>query len=131
MLLLVAQYLLGLWTNPYVPASGFTSNSSSPALDWHYNVGFILGILGIVAIALASVSRRLPLAPLAVLLFLSVIVAGPAGGAYVTATPNPSNDSFLMGAVFLLAVLSAFGLVYQVWKGTPGASSTPAAPTPA
>jgi hypothetical protein len=129
LLILIAQYLLGLWTNLYAPAAGFTSNSSSLALDWHYNLGFILGIVSILSIVLAALTRRLPLVILSVILFVGVFVAGMAGGSYVNSTPNPSSDSFLMGAMFLLAFVAALGLAARtsMWMAMPASSSSQSA----
>jgi hypothetical protein len=127
LLLLVAQYLLGLWTNLYAPAAGFTSNSSSPSLDWHYNLGFILGILGILCIVLAGLSRQLPLVALAVVGFVGILVAGLAGGSFVSSTPNPPEESLLMGAMFLLAFVANVGLASATWMRAMVAPSTPVA----
>jgi hypothetical protein len=131
LLVLIAQYLLGLWTNLYAPPAGFTSNSSSPALDWHYNLGFILGIASILSIVLAALTRRLPLVVLSIILFVGVLVAGMAGGSFVSSTPNASGDSFLMGAMFLLAFVAALGLAARtsMWMAMPAASSANSAST--
>jgi hypothetical protein len=131
LILLVAQYLLGLWTNLYAPAAGFTSNSSSPSLDWHYNLGFALGILGIVVIAVAGVSRDLWMIGLAVLVFLGVLLAGIAGGDFVGSTPNPPSASILMGAMFLLAFVAALALGFRVWMGPMSPPKPSGVPTPA
>ncbi|MCI4335753.1 MAG: hypothetical protein L3K17_00945 [Thermoplasmata archaeon] len=131
-ILLLAQYFLGLWTNVYAPATGFTSNSSSPALDWHYNIGFALGILAILTIVIAALSRQLPLIGTSVVLFLAVLVAGIAGSAFVGSTPNPPSASFWMGAMFLVAFGASMGLTARTWMAArhvppgahPGASPT-------
>jgi hypothetical protein len=109
-LLLVVQYLLGLWTNAYAPASGFTSNSSFPSLDWHYNIGFALGILGLLVVIVAAFSRKLPYIGFAVLLFAGIAVAGVAGMRFVNSTPNPPVDTVLMGVGFLVAFWASLAL---------------------
>jgi hypothetical protein len=38
--------------------NGFTSNSSMPDLDWHYNLGFTLEIHGLLVIDLGALTRR-------------------------------------------------------------------------
>ncbi|MCI4351573.1 MAG: hypothetical protein L3K15_08705 [Thermoplasmata archaeon] len=131
MLLLVAQYLLGLWTNLYAPPAGLTSNSSSPALDWHYNIGFILGIIAILALVLALLSRQLRLAGSASALLVGVLVAGFAGGNFVGTNPNNAVSSFVMGAMFLVAFVAALGLGYGSWMRASPAPSVPPASTPA
>jgi hypothetical protein len=130
LLLLVAQYLLGLWTNLYAPPAGFTSNSSSPSLDWHFNIGFILGLISILSIVLALLARQVPLVVFAILLFVGVFVAGQAGGSFMSTSPNPASDSFLMGAMFLLAFVSALGLSARSWMQAPTRPSSPATPVP-
>ena len=128
LLLLVAQYLLGLWTNLYAPSTGFTSSSSSPSLDWHYNLGYLLGVLGILAIVFAALSRQAPLIGTAVGFFLSVLLAGVAGMAFVRTDANPPLYSLEMGLLFLFAFGAAMGLAVRTWM-RPTPSSSVAAPT--
>ncbi|MCI4332434.1 MAG: hypothetical protein L3K01_01695 [Thermoplasmata archaeon] len=109
-LLLVAQYLLGLWTNAYAPASGFTSNSSFPSLDWHYNIGFALGILGLLVVIVAAFTRKVPFIGLAIVLFVGIAIAGVEGMRFVNSTPNPPVDAVLMGVGFLVAFWASLAL---------------------
>ncbi|MGA7923366.1 MAG: hypothetical protein WCA77_05265 [Thermoplasmata archaeon] len=106
LVLLFVQYLLGLWTNLYAP-SMFTSNSSSPALDWHYNVGFILFFTSILLVILTAFTREIRLIAPAVFLLIAVLVAGLAGGAFVGSSPNNPLDSLLMAVMFLVAFAAA------------------------
>jgi hypothetical protein len=130
LILLVAQYLVGLWTNLYAPVAGFTSQSSFPALDAHYDLGYSLGLLALIAVICAAVARVRPLIVLAALTFLGVLAAGIAGGAFVRTTPNPSTASFVMGAMFLLAFVGSLGLLYRTWM-LEGRSRDPALSAPA
>lgn len=109
-LLLVVQYLLGLWTNAYAPAAGFTSNSSFPSLDWHYNIGFALGILGLLVVIVAAFTRRAPYIGFALLLFAGIAIAGVAGMRFVNSAPNPPLDAVLMGVGFLVAFWASLAL---------------------
>ncbi|MCI4317369.1 MAG: hypothetical protein L3J96_02425 [Thermoplasmata archaeon] len=102
MLLLVVQYLLGLWTNLYGPTA-YTSNTSFPALDAHYNVGFALFFTALILLVLTGLSRELRLVVPAVVGLVAIILAGVYGMMYVGSTPNAPIDSFLMGLMFLVA----------------------------
>lgn len=103
-LALVAQYLLGLWTNLYGPASGFTTSTEFGPLSAHYDVGYLIGVLALLMLLLAFLSRETRLITLAVLLLVAVAVAGIAGMAFVHTQPNPPIDSFVMGTAFLGAL---------------------------
>jgi hypothetical protein len=105
MILLVAQYFLGLWTNVYAP-SMFTSNSSFPSLDWHYNIGFILFFAGIVLLILTGLARDWRLLLCGIVVLGAVYGAGQFGAAYVSSSPNNPLDSFGMGALFLVALFA-------------------------
>ncbi len=125
-LLLFVQYVSGIWTNVYAPAM-FTSSSSSSALDAHYDGGFALGLLAIVAIAVAVVSRRARLIGQSVGLLLWIAIAGIAGHEFVSQSPNPPVDSVAMAVAFLLAFGTAIGLVYSCWRASTE-TPPPAAP---
>jgi hypothetical protein len=127
LLLLILQYFLGLWTNVYAPAQFSNFNSSanySPALYAHIDNGFVLFFLGIVAVILAALSRRVRTIVPAVVLVASIYGAGYFGMAYVNATPNTPIDSFGMGALFLVALFSAGALL----MGSMRARTAPSAP---
>jgi hypothetical protein len=126
---LVVQYILGLWTNAYAPAAGFTSNTSFPSLDWHYNVGFALGILGILLIVFSALSRRPMNIGLSVVLFAGIAVAGVEGMAFVSTSPNNPVDTMVMGIAFLVSFwasillgLSVMGGMGPIRTGTSAAS---------
>jgi hypothetical protein len=129
MLLLVAQYCLGLWTNVYAPAM-FTSNSSFPSLDWHYNIGYILFLLGVVVLIFAGLARDPRLVLSAIVVVVAVYVAGSLGAAYVSSSPNNPLDSFGMGAMFLVAFLAdaATLMLASRARRNPAASPAPVAP---
>jgi len=105
MLFLVAQYFLGLWTNVYAP-SMFTSNSSFPSLDWHYNIGFTLFFVGVVMLILAGLSRNWRLVLGGIVVVVAVYVAGQLGASFVSSSPNNPLDSFGMGVMFLVALFA-------------------------
>ncbi|MCI4341811.1 MAG: hypothetical protein L3K11_05525 [Thermoplasmata archaeon] len=111
-LLLVVQYIAGLWTNAYAPAGGFSSNSSFPALDLHWTLGQVLGVLSIILVVVALFSRRVDFVVPAIVILASVIVAGLAGMAFVSSTPNPPSATVEMGVAFLVAFATtvSFGM---------------------
>jgi hypothetical protein len=117
LVILLAQYFLGLWTNIYAPATGFTSNTSFPSLDWHYNLGFALGVLGILLVIVTGFTRNLGFLALGAVALLGIIVAGLAGGQFVS-TNNPLF-SFDMGAGFIIAfaAVGALGLMLAARRG--------------
>ncbi|MCI4349833.1 MAG: hypothetical protein L3J93_06430 [Thermoplasmata archaeon] len=110
-LAVVIQFVLGMWTNVYGPAGGFTSNTSFPALDWHYMVGDILGVLAILVVIFSVVARRKEYIGLSVVVLAAVLVAGFAGAVFVGSTPNNPTDSIVMALAFLVAFagLIAYG----------------------
>jgi hypothetical protein len=113
--LLIAQYLLGVWTNVYAPAQ-FVLNSSGMSdqvgtLVYHVLVGFLLFLVGVVILILAGLSRDLRLIGLAVVLPIAVFVAGEFGSAFERSTPNNPIYSFGMGAMFLVALFATMGIL--------------------
>jgi hypothetical protein len=132
LLLLIVQYFLGLWTNVYAPAhfSSFDSGSNyAPSLNFHIVNGDVLFLLSIVKLVFAALARQLRLVAPAVLLVVSIYVAGEFGMAYVNSTPNNPIDSFGMGGVFLVALYSAASLVIASLRSRPVVPSTPEIPT--
>jgi hypothetical protein len=133
LLLLVGQYLLGLWTNAYAPAS-FTPSTSYPSLDGHYHVAYAVFFLSLAAVVLAGLTRELRTVAPAAALIVSVVLAGVFGMRYVASTPNSPLDSFAIDVMFLVAFGSAasiaFSLVSRSRRTAPpspaGASSEPA-----
>jgi hypothetical protein len=128
MLLLIAQYFLGLWTNVYAPAM-FTSNSSFPSLDWHYTVGYMLFVIGLVVLILAGLARHWRVALAAVVVVVAVYSAGMFGADFVSSSPNDPIDSFGMGTMFLVALFANAALLMMTARAR-RASGT-AAPVPA
>lgn len=135
--LLLVQYLLGLWSALNSPAQWSTFDSSAnytDSLNWHITVAMILFVLGILAIVLAVLSKQRRLIFPAVGLLLWVFVAGEFGMAFVNASPNTPSYSFGMGVSFLLALFSAMGLMMLSWRDRMSkmwAAAPPAPPTPA
>lgn len=127
MLLLVAQYFLGLWTNVYAPAA-FTSNSSFPSLNWHYNIGFALFFVGIALVILTALSRDWRLVVAGIVTVVAVYSAGMFGANFVSSSPNNPLDSFGMGAMFLVALFadSAVLMLASRNRRTAGAARTTA-----
>lgn len=113
-LLLLFQYLLGLWTNVYAPSqfSSFDSGANyAPALNVHIVNGDVLFLLSLALVVLAAISRRARLVVPATILAVSIYIAGAFGMAYVNSTPNNPVYSFGMGTMFLAALFSAAALL--------------------
>jgi hypothetical protein len=133
LLLLVVQYLLGLWTSVYAPSS-FTTNVSSDALGFHYLVGYAL-FLGSLAVLVCAATTRAPrLVGPSVVLLVSIVLAGVFGRMFVSSTPNNPLYSFGMGLMFLIALGSAIDLYYALRYPRSSsllrsAGSTPSAPS--
>ncbi|MFZ1023172.1 MAG: hypothetical protein WAN87_03455 [Thermoplasmata archaeon] len=113
--LLIAQYLLGIWTNVYAPAQ-FVLNSSGMStqpgsLVYHVLVGFLLFLVGVVILILAGLSRDLRLICLAAVLPVAVFVAGEFGSAFERSTPNNPIYSFGMGVMFIVALFATMGIL--------------------
>jgi hypothetical protein len=134
MILLVTQYFLGLWTNVYAPAM-FTSNSSFPSLDWHYNIGYILFLVGLVGLIVAAFARDWRVVLGAVVVVVAVYGAGYFGAAFVSSSPNDPADSFGMGAMFLVALFADSATLMFAGRArrrmAAPAPATTAPPTPA
>jgi hypothetical protein len=131
LLLLIAQYFLGLWTNVYAPAqfASFDSGANySPSLNVHIVNGDVLFLLSIVALVFTALARQLRLIVSAVVLVVSIYVAGQFGMVYVNSTPNDPIDSFGMGAMFLIALFSATSLLMMSWRRRPVVRSKPEMP---
>ena len=114
LVLLIAQYFLGLWTNVYAPAqfASFDSGANySPSLNVHIINGDVLFLVSVVALVFAALARQLRLIVPAVVLVVAIYLAGEFGMVYVNSTPNAPIDSFGMGGMFLVALFSAAGLM--------------------
>jgi hypothetical protein len=113
-LLLVVQYIAGMWTNAYAPSAGFTNNSSFLSLNIHYMVGDVLGVLSIVLVIVAAFSRRLPFVAISVVTLAAVIVAGFAGMAFVSSSPNNPADTMVMALAFIVAFGAILGFAFRL-----------------
>jgi uncharacterized membrane protein YkgB len=114
---LVVQYIAGLLTNAYAPASGFTTNSDWWAINIHWTFGYVLGILAIILVIVAALTRRGRYVALAVVTLLGVIAAGFAGMAFVASTPNAPIYSVEMGVSFLIAFIASFLITGMTMMG--------------
>lgn len=126
LLLLIVQGALGVLTNQEGPSAGFTASTMFAALQGHYGVGYLLGLLALLALVFAAMTRRTALIAVTAVLFLAVLVAGAAGGLIVRTTPNPDSLSNLMAGMFVVALLAGIGLAYHTWKAA--REAPPAAP---
>jgi hypothetical protein len=123
--LLVVQYIAGLWTNAYAPANGFTSNSAFPSLNLHYLVGDLLGVLTLIAAVISVFTRQLRVIALSVVLVGAVWFAGFAGMAFVSSSPNNGIYSVAMGSAFLVAFWAGLMLMAMtMMQRQPGPTGT-------
>jgi hypothetical protein len=113
-LLLIAEYLLGLWTNVYAPAM-FTSSASTPALAAHMSAGIALFVAPIVMTVLAALRKELRRVIPSVVTVLAIGAAGVFGRMYISTTPNDPAYSFAMGTLFLVAFVSAAAVSWLSW----------------
>ncbi|MGI0132091.1 MAG: hypothetical protein ACREDK_03215 [Thermoplasmata archaeon] len=126
---LFLQYVLGLWTSAYAPASGFTGNTSLPSLDWHYNLGFALGVLTLLTVIVAAFTRQVRSIAMSILLFAAVAAAGLAGSRFVSTMPNDPNATIAMGIAFVVALGVNMAFSFRLMQDA-RAPSTPAMVTP-
>jgi heme A synthase len=125
LLLLVAQYLLGLWTSAYAPGQ-FTATPSYPPLVAHYGIGYALAVASLVVLILAALSGSRRLQAPAVGLIIGVALAAVFGLEFVRSAPNNPIDSFAMGLMFLVAFGAAMNLSFSLMRsGTTPAPSSP------
>jgi len=134
--LLVLQYALGLWTNVYgvgLNAAGlYTSSSSGSTYSAHVDLGYLLGLLSLLIVILAALHRQARVIAQSVFLLLWIGIAGVTGRLFVTGSPNPAIDSFLMGLAFLFAFGTGIGLVVTLLRArTTGPAAPPAGAPPA
>ncbi len=127
-LLLVLQYGLGLWTNAYAPASGFTGSTSFAAYSAHIAVGFLLGLFVLLVLVFALLTKEPRTIVLSAVLFVSVAIAGVAGHLFVSTTPNPPIESVVMGLAFLVAFWCGVALGLSQMMARRGASAPPTGP---
>ena len=126
-ILLVIQYVAGLLTNAYGPSAGFTDNTSFPALNLHYLNGDFLGVVAIIVVVVAAFTRQVRFIALSVVMLAAILVAGIAGMAFVSSTPNNPVDTVLMGVAFLVAFWAQLLLAFFAIMRGRGESDAPPA----
>lgn len=110
MVLLIVQYLLGMWTNVYAPSTpAFYAMKNYLPLGLHVFNGDALFLLGLVALIFSILSRRMRLIVPAVVLSIAVLAAGEFGMAFENSI-NPIY-SFGMGTMWLVAFFAASALL--------------------
>jgi len=124
---LVIQYIAGLGTNAYAPTA-FTSNSDYGWLDVHWDNGYFLGLLCIVLVLVAALSRQGRNIGSALVILAAVLVAGVAGMAFVRTSPNPPSATITMGLAFLVAFGAAISFMIRLMRprAQPDPGSSPA-----
>jgi hypothetical protein len=109
------QYLVGMYVNLFVvlPASwswpammGMMAGSGSGALMLHMMNGYLLGLLAIVSLPLAMMSRRADLMIWSTAGFLGVALAGISGLEFMFTGFSVNAWSFLIASGALLSLVS-------------------------
>jgi hypothetical protein len=138
LLLLVVEFLLGMWVNLYVgcfPTSimnvyNSTQCSPSSALSAHVGVGVLLVLVSLALVVWAARRHRPHLLAFAGVGFVAILVAAFAGDEFLS-TGTPAY-AFLMAVAFLAAfgayIRAAGALSRHGRMGGPGAWSTTSAP---
>ena len=133
-ILVVVQYVLGVGTNLFATPFDVHGAGTSNWLEGHFNNGLILGVVSILTIVFAAVSRKRRLLALSAGLTASVVLAGVFGILYEASASCPSPGcsvsdnpaySFAMAIMFLLALLSGVGLTMESWAGRTPRNSSP------
>ncbi|HTT25431.1 MAG TPA: hypothetical protein VMH90_00515 [Thermoplasmata archaeon] len=124
--LLLLQLASGVWTNLTGPST-FTADTMFPALTAHYGVGYLLGILALLALVVTGLTRDLGLILPALLALAFIGAAGIEGSLFVRTAGNPDMDSTGMAVAFLLAFIAQIFLARR-WAARRRAASAPAAP---
>jgi heme A synthase len=117
-LLLVVEALLGGWTNVSGPST-FTTSTSLPSLMGHEGLGYLLGVLALVALVAAAMAGRRRNILHAGLVLVGVGAAGVAGRAFLQNSSNPPIDSTVMALMFLVALAGAIGMTVVSWRSAP------------
>lgn len=123
MVLLVAQYLLGMWTNVYAPSTpAFYAMKNYTPLGLHVFNGDALFLLAVVALIFAAFSWQLRLIVPAAALAIAILVGGELGMAFENSV-NPIY-SFGMGTMWMVAFFATGILLWGSW-GLGNASMAP------
>ncbi len=108
---LLLQYLLGMYVNLFasLPVGIPNFSGSYPGqgvFDTHLVLGYILGIVAVVTLVFAIMTRRRPFIALGALGFVAILTAGIAGIDFSFATNFTNNDySYTMAVAFILSLL--------------------------
>jgi hypothetical protein len=107
LVLLIAEFLLGMYVNLFVPAP-----TNQPVLRAHILVGTLLVVLAVVTAVIAIAGRRRAVAVLAVAGLLFLLIAW-IGGARFLGFGGHNADSYLMASGFLFAAVS-YGMAFDL-----------------
>lgn len=122
---LAIQYLLGMYVNLFValPTSwsrstmmGMMGGGGSGVLMVHMMNGYLLGLLGVIGLLLAAMSRRVDLVSWSTLGLMGIAFAGLSGLAFMFTGFTVNAWSFLMAAGSLLSFGSYFVVLTLSWS---------------
>jgi len=121
---LILQYIAGLGSNAYGPSTGFTVNTDFGIYDIHWLNGYVLGILSIILVLVAAISRQARNVLPAIVALAAVLIAGFAGMAFVSSAPNPPGATVTMGIAFLVAFATILAMMFRLRKAVTGPTDT-------
>jgi hypothetical protein len=112
---LILQYFLGMYVNlfaalpvgnPICPTPVHCSYAGDGEFLFHFILGFVLSIVGIVTIVFASLTRRLNLITLSALGLVGIVFAGISGIFFLDSLYANNAYSYSMSIFFLVSVIS-------------------------
>jgi len=119
--LLISQYLLGMWTNLFVvfpsevpsvnPLDSVFTNGPYLLLS-HIVNGIGLGVMSICAVIISLISRNKRLVVLSISGFASILLAGESGIEFVLGWYNDNLYSFLMSLGFIASFAIFFAMLW-------------------
>ena len=131
---LFLQFLTGMWVNLFVSFPNFSTSqgyfgmgvmmsfmfSGGPVFMVHMMMGYLIGILSIVLLALSLLSGRIAMMSLGVAGFASVLFAGINGLAFMFSGFQNNANSYLMAVGFVLTFGIYFAQLYYSGRNVSG-----------
>ena len=101
---LFIQYLLGMYVNLFVTLPE-PPNVRYPVIGDHIFLGFILGVLAIVTLVFAALSKRGNIIVTGAIGFLGILAAGLGGIFFLGGNSNNNTYSYIMAIFFIVAAI--------------------------
>jgi len=104
LILLIAQYNTGMVINVYVTPP-YTAGGY---FGIHYIIGLVLVLVGVIAVIMTALSRRIVTTLLAVVGLISILIAGESGREFAFITQQNGVYALLMAWFWLVAFTTYF-----------------------